>query len=358
MATPTASSGATVKLTEVAKADSPVGLIVHPLTKATYVIEKTGRIRTLSVSGGSASPVSGDVALDIGSQVSSGSEQGLLSAAFSPDGEWLYVDYTDTTGDTHIRAFPFDDRAEGTGTDLLKVKQPFANHNGGQLLVTADGVLWIGLGDGGSSGDPNHNGQNRSTLLSKILRIRPTPRAKKKYTIPPGNLRPNAGLASAKVRPEIWAYGLRNPWRFSIDQGRTVWIGDVGQDAVEEIDTVPVSTVGANFGWSLREGKQAFDGGAKPAGAIDPVYDYSHDDGRCSVTGGYVYRGARLPDLVGSYVFADYCKGALQVFTPGAAEATPLGVDVASPSSFGIDANAELYVLSLDGGIYRLDPAG
>lgn len=353
--TTSASPHPVVRLTQVATAESPVGLLTHPAAATMYVIEKTGRIRAIPASGRPDDPL-GEPVVDLHTEVASGNEQGLLGAAFSPDGRWLYVDFTDTKGDTRIRAYPFTDRASGTGTDLLMVTQPFENHNGGQLLVTPDGVLWIGLGDGGSSGDPNHNGQDRSSLLGKILRITPTPRAKKKYAIPRGNLPKTTGLLASRSRPEIWAYGLRNPWRFSVD-GATMWIGDVGQNAVEEIDAVPLSTVGANFGWPLREGKQAFDGGTKPANSIDPVLDYPHDDGRCSVTGGYVYRGTKIAELVGSYVFADYCNGALQVLGPRASVSAPLGVDVKSPSSFGLDPDGELYVLSLDGAVYRLDPA-
>ena len=348
------SSGA-LKLTLVATADIPVGLIADPVTKTRYVVEKTGRLRPLADDGTLGPP-----ALDLSKQLSLGNEQGFLGAAFSNDGAWLYVDFTERAGDTRIRAYRWaKGAAASSGTDLLAIPQPYANHNGGQLVVSADGVLWIGMGDGGSSGDPNNNAQNTGRLLGKILRILPTPTATKKYRIPPGNIRAARGsLGAAAAAPEVWAYGLRNPWRFSIDQGATVWIGDVGQNAWEEVDAVPVSTVAANLGWRLREGRHAYDGGTKPAAVIEPVYDYSHSSGGCSVTGGFVYRGAAIPSLVGTYVFADYCAGkVLGLNAEAPAETAVLGLAVPSPTSFGVDAAGELYVMSGSGSVYRIDPA-
>ena len=338
-------------LTMITTADTPVGLISHPVTKVRYVIEKTGRLRPIGDDGRLL-----DAVLDLSQSVSGGNEQGLLGAAFSNDGTWLYVDFTNRAGDTRIRAYRWSkDTAATTGTDLLAVPQPHANHNGGQLLVTADGVLWIGMGDGGGAGDADNNAQNKSRLLGKILRILPTPNAVKKYKIPAGNLR--GALGSSRNAPEVWAYGVRNPWRFSIDEGTTAWIGDVGQGDWEEIDSVPATTVGANFGWRLREGAHGFNGGAKPSGGIEPVYEYSHADGGCSVTGGFVYRGRKIPSLVGTYVFADYCAGVilgLDAVSPKTA--TPLGLKVKSPTSFGLDATGELYVTSEEGPVYRIDP--
>ena len=341
-------------LTLITNADTPVGLISHPVTRVRYVIEKSGRVRPITDGGRLLDP-----ALDLSQSVSDGNEQGLLGAAFSNDGMWLYVDFTNRAGDTRIRAYRWAKGAAATsGTDLLAVPQPYANHNGGQLLVTPDGVLWIGMGDGGSGGDPDNNAQNRSRLLGKILRILPTPTAAKKYRIPAGNLRGTDGpLGGSRDAPEVWAYGLRNPWRFSIDERRTVWIGDVGQGDWEEIDSLPVATKKANFGWRLREGAHAFNGGAKPSGVIEPVYEYSHNDGGCSVTGGFVYRGTKIASLVGTYVFADYCAGDLLGLDAAApTRATPLGLKVKSPTSFGLDATGELYVTSEDGPVYRIDP--
>ena len=344
-----------LKLTLVGTADIPVGLVTDPVTKTRYVVEKTGRLRPLADDG-----KLGPASLDLSKQISLANEQGFLGAAFSNDGAWLYVDFTNRAGDTRIRAYRWaKGAAASSGTDLLAIPQPYPNHNGGQLVVSADGVLWIGMGDGGSGGDPNNNAQNTSRLLGKILRILPTPTAAKKYRIPAGNIRAaRSSLGAAAPAPEVWAYGLRNPWRFSIDKGRTVWIGDVGQDAWEEVDAVPVSTVGANLGWRLREGTHAYAGGTKPAAVIEPIYDYAHSDGGCSVTGGLVYRGAAIPSLVGTYVFADYCAGKLLGLKAAApAKAAPLGLEVTSPTSFGVDAVGELYVMSGSGPVYRIDPA-
>ena len=240
--------------------------------------------------------------------------------------------------------------------ELLFVKQPYPNHNGGQLAFGPDGDLYIGLGDGGSEGDPHDNGQSLRTLLGKILRISPRPAGGKPYGIPPGN--PFAGRGDAQ--PEIWAYGLRNPWRFSFDPATgDLWIADVGQDSWEEIDRQPGgSSGGQNYGWNRLEGTHPYHG-QPPSGTVPPVVEYSHDGGACSVTGGYVYRGSALPELRGSYLYGDYCAGWLAaVATSGDSVSQPrqLGVRVPQLSSFGVDQAGAIYALSLDGPIYRLVP--
>jgi glucose/arabinose dehydrogenase len=277
-------------------------------------------------------------------------EQGLLGAAFSPDGTWLYTNHTDTNGDTRITAYPFDGKANVEAkVELLKVDQPYANHNGGGLDVTKDGVLWIGLGDGGSAGDPKGNAQNRKVLLGKMLRILPTPTGAKPYDIPPGN------IDAATGRPEIWAYGLRNPWRFDVDEdSRKVWIGDVGQNKWEEVNVVSQNAKAPNFGWRLREGLSPYERGRKTKEMIDPLFDYRHGNSGCSVTGGVVYRGGELAELVGRYLFTDYCNGTLYSAAFGSAKKTSLGVKADNISSFGTDAKGEVYITSLDGPIYRL----
>ncbi len=197
-----------------------------------------------------------------------------------------------------------------TRRELMVVDQPYRNHNGGQVTIGPDGMLYIGLGDGGSGGDPHGNGQSRSTLLGKILRIDPTPSAGAAYSVPADN--PFVG--EADVRTEIWMYGLRNPWRFSFDRATgDVWIGDVGQDAWEEIDFVPAAdAAGQSTGAGTRsKAPTTSTAGDAPADARDPIFELSHDDGNCSVTGGYVYRGQAIPALHGAYVFADYCVGDL-----------------------------------------------
>ncbi len=339
-----AHAAGTYSLKKIADADEPLQVLANPSSRALFVVEKTGRIRPLENNTLGAS------VLDVHTKVSSGGEQGLLGAAFSPKGDWLYTNNTDSNGDTRITAYPFSTRAdEARAVELLKVDQPYSNHNGGGLDVTSDGVLWIGLGDGGSGGDPKGNGQNRKVLLGKILRIQPTPAATEPYSIPSGN------LTGPGDRKEVWAYGLRNPWRFDVDElSKTVWIADVGQNEWEEINKVPLSRTGANFGWNNREGARAFKGGKRPANAIEPITTYSHSSGGCSVTGGFVYRGTALPGLVGSYLYTDYCQGAIKRITPGSRKPQSLNLRTKSPSSFGTDAAGEIYVTSLDGGIYKL----
>jgi glucose/arabinose dehydrogenase len=331
-------------LKKIVDADEPLQVLATPSSRTLFVVEKTGRIRPFE------NDKLGAPVLDVHNKVSSGGEQGLLGAAFSPKGDWLYTNHTDNNGDTRITAYPFITRAdESNAVELLKVDQPYSNHNGGGLDVTNDGVLWIGLGDGGSGGDPKGNGQNRKVLLGKILRIQPTPMASEPYTIP------SANLTGPGDRKEIWAYGLRNPWRFDVDEvSKTVWIADVGQNEWEEINSVPQSATGANFGWNNREGTRPFKGGKRPAGAIEPIATYSHSSGGCSVTGGFVYRGTALPGLVGSYLYTDYCQGTIKRLAPGSRKPQSIEVGTKSPSSFGTDAEGELYVTSLDGGVYKL----
>lgn len=311
-----------VTLTQVASFDQPVGMALR--AGELYVAEKTGRVRPLS---------GGPPVLDVSGNLSLGSEQGLLGLAFNADGSRLYVNYTDAKGDTHIAEH--DMAAPPTAVhDLLFVDQPFANHNGGQLAFGPDGLLYAGLGDGGSAEDPMDNAQNPDSMLGKMLRFRlPDP------------------------KPEIWARGLRNPWRFSFDR-RTgdLWIADVGQDHWEEIDVdrAPLDA-GRNYGWPQREAGHRLKSPTRPPGAVEPEYEYSHAGGECSVTGGYVYRGRALASLLdGVYLFADFCGGALMGLRDGKAEDLKMHID--SPSSFGEDAAGEVYVLSLSGPVYRLDP--
>jgi len=341
---PPTNNVANAKLTKLATLDQPLAAI--PIRDGLYVAEKTGKVVFLR-NGAVAATV-----LDISGQVSSGSEQGLLGIAVA--GNHLYVDYTDRTGvgNTNVVEYTLDgDRATSPRT-LLQQPQPYANHNGGQVIFGPDGKLYIGLGDGGSAGDPSRNGQNLGTWLGKILRIDPTPSGGQPYTVPADN--PFVGRGGAK--PEIWAFGLRNPWRFTFDRASgDLWIGDVGQDAWEEVDHAPRGQGGQNYEWNLREASHPYNGGTRPAGGVDPVYEYGHDGGNCSITGGYVYRGSRLGGLVGQYLFADFCVG--RVFALSAGGARAIGPVIANLSSFAEDGAGEVYVTSLNGGIYRLDPA-
>jgi glucose/arabinose dehydrogenase len=286
--------------------------------------------------------------LDISTLVSRGMEQGLLGLAFHPAFEtngYFYLNYTDRTGDTHIVRYGLSSDRNvadpGSGVQVLAIEQPFANHNGGQILFGPDGLLWTGTGDGGSASDPLGNGQNPRTLLGKILRIdvdSPSPFA-----------------------PEIWALGLRNPWRFTFDRLTSdLFIGDVGQNRWEEIDFEPAGSGGGrNYGWRFMEGSQCFQpqSGCNDGTLTLPVLEYSHAEG-CSVTGGYRYRGISMPEHVATYFFADFCSGRIwggrQDEATGGWTRTELLDSTLSISTFGEDESGELYLADLAGSVYRI----
>lgn len=318
-----------------------------------FVVEKAGRIRIVSQGALREQPF-----LDISSLVgSSSSEQGLLSVAFHPDyrnNGRFFVDYTDLDGNTVIASYRTgkdpNQADAGSATTLLHIDQPAANHNGGQLAFGPDGYLYIGMGDGGAGGDPWGNGQNRDALLGKLLRIdvnSGTP-----YAIPSDN--PFATTTGAK--PEVWAYGLRNPWRFSFDRETgDLFIGDVGQNAREEVNFQPAKSPGGeNYGWNRMEGNQCYQprSGCDQEGLTLPIIDYGRDDG-CSVISGFRYRGTANPSLTGIYIFGDYCGGhiwGLKQDANGAWQRFSLLDNVSGLSSFGQDDEGELYVTSLDAG--------
>lgn len=353
-APPGALARANTKLTRIVELDQPVAMALRRGDGAVYFAEKGGRIRSVG-SGGA----SGTVVLDISTQVSSGGEQGLLGLAFHPDGSRLYVNFTNRLGDTVVREYGFSNGRANTATarNVLEVDQPFGNHNGGNLLFGPDGYLYIGLGDGGSGGDPQGNAQNVNTLLGKMLRIDPRPSGADPYGIPSDN-----PFVGRNGRDEIWSYGWRNPWRYTFDRSTgDLWVGDVGQNAWEEVDFESATNDGGdNYGWNRMEGAHSFGGRSPPPGHHGPIYEYSNGGGNCAVTGGYVYRGSRIADLRGAYVFADFCAGRLRAFVETDGRATEhrfLGPRVGNLASFGEDRNGEIYVLSLDGGVYRIDPA-
>jgi glucose/arabinose dehydrogenase len=306
---------------------SPVYVTSAPGDPTTlYVVEQPGTIKIVK-----NAQVTGTL-LDIRDRVKSGGEQGLLSVAFSPQyrtNHKFYVDYTDTNGDTRVVEFTRD-RAHAR--QLLFVDQPYDNHNGGQLEFDSKGYLYVGMGDGGSGGDPQNRAQNLKSRLGKLLRVNPSRR----------------GSAW-----QIVGYGLRNPWRFSFDRRNgNLWIGDVGQNSVEEIDYRPASKVGklANYGWPKYEGRAVYDGGrpfTTKAATVWPVETYSHDAG-CSVTGGYV--------VGGRYYYGDFCSGTIWSFKAGNGRLSePVQVGhIGNLSSFGVDGNNTLYAASLDGAIYKL----
>ncbi|HEU4399307.1 MAG TPA: PQQ-dependent sugar dehydrogenase [Actinomycetota bacterium] len=344
---------ARVRLVQVAELQQPVAMAVRPGERALYVAEQTGRVRALR--GGKVDPTP---VVDISDQVTAGGEQGLLGLAFAPDGRFLYLNFTDSAGDSRVVELAMrGGRADpGSLRLLLRIDDPFANHNGGQLAFGPDRRLYIAFGDGGGGGDPLGSGQSLGTLLGKILRIDPRPAGGRPYRVPSGN--PFAGRDGA--RPEIWSYGLRNPWRFSFDPATgDMWIGDVGQNAWEEIDHEPAGSGGRNYGWNRREGLHAFEGD-RPAGAVDPVIEYGREGGACTVIGGSVYWGRRIPGLRGVYLYGDYCAGwvrAARVHGGRVAEQRDLGLSVPSLTSFGVGPDGELYAMSLSGPVYRLSPA-
>lgn len=328
--------GVAVSLTEIARLDQPIDLAVREGFDGLFLAEKGGRVHYLPAPGEDTEPV-----LDISDDVSTGNEQGLLGITFSPEGGHLYVHYTNRDGDTRVDELAMGDAATavdvGTRRTVLEAEQPYANHNGGRLTFGPDDLLYLGLGDGGAGGDPEHNGQDPDALLGKILRFDP-----------------------AGGEPERWAIGLRNPWRFSFDRETgDVWVGDVGQNAWEEIDLITAGTpAGVNLGWNRFEGTHRYEGNNDRTGLLFPVFEYGRDEGQ-SVVGGFVYRGQRA-EWNGVYFFADTYTAVLRVLLNTGAEVLhrDLGVEVPGGlvSSFGEDTDGELYVLSLDGGVFRLDP--
>jgi glucose/arabinose dehydrogenase len=352
-----------VRLEQLGDFDQPLYVTQAPGdAKHLFVVEQTGRVQVLTDTERAAAPF-----LDLSDQVSCCGEQGLLSIAFAPDYQrsgLMYADYTDRSGDTRVveyRRSSSDPLAVDPGSRrvVLRVDQPFTNHNGGLVLFGPDDLLYIGLGDGGSEGDPDRIGQDLGTLLAKILRIDPRPRGGRPYSIPGTN----PFVDQSGARPEIYSYGLRNPWRFSFDRLTEAFsIGDVGQSEFEEVDLVPRGAGrGANFGWSAFEGFARYNEDESAPDAVPPVLAYSHDEG-CSVTGGYVVRDKTLPTLYGRYLYGDYCAGELRSFpaVPGrrATDDRPLGLEVPSLSSFGQDDAGRIYATSLEGPVYRLVPDG
>jgi glucose/arabinose dehydrogenase len=335
-----------VRLTEVATADAPTAGTTGP-GGTVWIAERPGRVRVLGEDG------LGEPVLDISAETTTDGERGLLGIAFDEDFEYLYLSYTDLAGHTMVDqlAMAGGEPRPDTRRTVFRQDQPYANHNGGDLAFGPDGMLYIGLGDGGSGGDPHGNGQDLTTLLGTLLRIDPT--GGDPYAVPPDN--PFVGDPAA--RDEIWAYGLRNPWRFSFDaQTGDLWIGDVGQSGWEEIDRVAAGTgAGANYGWSAMEGTQSYEGGEEPANHVPPVYEYETTGDRCSVTGGYVYHGDAIPALQGAYLFSDYCEGDLRALGTDGGE-TNLGVNAGAAVGFVQGPDLELYVLDLAGPVYRLDP--
>lgn len=324
-----------------------------------FITEQKGRI--LLVKDGTRLS---ETFLDIRERVGCCGERGLLSIAFPPGypaKRYFYVNYTDRAGDTVVSRFRTSkdpDRADPASEELvLAVKQPFANHNGGQLAFGPDGYLYIGMGDGGAANDPFGNGQKMSTLLGKLLRI-DVESGVRPYAVPPSN----PFIGKQGVSPEIWAFGLRNPWRFSFDRGTgDLYIADVGQNKYEEVNVQPAKSKGGeNYGWNIMEGLHCFTRkGCDTTGLVLPAAEYGHDRG-CSVTGGMVYRGRAVPALEGIYLYGDYCSGRIWGMRKSGGQwvVSELLRTKLSLSTFGEDEAGELYAADHDGGgIYRIQPA-
>lgn len=329
--------------------DAPVLLMADPGGGPDLVVEQSGRIVRNDAGHAVVLDITGDVLFD--------GEQGLLGLAFHPEfaeNSLVYVNYVDRSMSTVIEEFTEVDGRfdEGTRRKILTVEQPARNHNGGMISFGPDGYLWIGMGDGGGANDRFNQAQDPTTLLGAMLRIDVDTRTDGAYGIPPDN--PFAdGQGGA---PEVWATGLRNPWRFSFD-GDDLWIADVGQNEIEEINLVDTSETGMNFGWPIMEGTTCFENEGCDAGPfVAPIVEYSHAEG-CSVTGGYVYRGAAIAGLSGHYFYSDFCSGFLRsVSSEGSTKDwTDQTGGIAQVAGFGIGGDGEMYVVSLGGSLFLVE---
>jgi glucose/arabinose dehydrogenase len=321
-----------------------------------FIVEQPGRIRIVENGKLVDKPF-----LDIRNKVGCCDERGLLSVAFHPQyraNGFLFVDYTDKNGDTRVERYsvsPADRNTADPATAklILTIDQPYANHNGGLNLFGPDGMLYIGMGDGGAQRDPRGNGQNRNVLLGKLLRInvdRGEP-----YAIPGGN-----PFAAGGGKPEIWAVGLRNPWRFAFDKtSGFLYIADVGQDRYEELNISPVTAAGVNYGWSTMDGNGCLrNADCSTAGMQTPALVYEHTDGNCSIIGGFVYRGRKIPEIQGQYFYSDYCNSWVKsVSFANGRVGQPrqwMSRSFGNIVSFGEDAQGELYICSQNGRVYRI----
>ena len=344
---------------------SPVFITAAPGdTTRLFVVEQGGTIMIIEDGVTLAQPF-----LDLTDRVVTGGERGLLSMAFDPDfseNGRFYVNYTGAGNATFVSRFQVKSKNPNIALKkservILSIKQPYTNHNGGQLQFGPDGYLYIGMGDGGSGGDPLNNGQDLTSRLGAMLRIDVN---ELPYSIPSTNPFVNPVTSGIIAHPEIWAYGLRNPWRFSFDRETgDLYIADVGQGLYEEINFQPAkSGAGWNYGWNILEGYHPYKiNGRSTAGLVDPVHEYRHVDGNCSVTGGYVYRGKAIKRLKGTYFFADYCSGRIWTFKYSGGKKTAfidrtneMGGPFKFIVSFGEDADGELYFCTLGGTIYKI----
>ena len=345
--------------------EQPISTAVRSGDDSLYIVEKTGRLRAF-VNGAFREPA----VLDIRTLVSTQNERGLWQAAFPPGpASFVYVTYADVQGSWTLAEYPFDGTVAdpAKGRILLSLPHPNDDHYGGSLAFTPDGLLFVGLGDGGGvgtkggAGDVDNNAQRLDRWFGKLLRINPRPSAdgSTPYTVPTENPFASGKVSgvigsATKALPEIFAFGLRNPWRIYLQDDSVLWIADTGQASWEEVNRVTLTQArGANFGWKLREGTRPYKGGAKPRAAIDPVYEFPHTP-RCAVIGGAV---ARTGSLAGSYVHGDLCTGTFYAVRPGRGgkwAGTKLPVQIRAPTSIGLDARGELIVTAYYGTVARL----
>ncbi|HEX3049957.1 MAG TPA: PQQ-dependent sugar dehydrogenase [Aggregatilineaceae bacterium] len=349
------------QLVEVASGFSKPLYVTHAGDERLFVVEQSGKIRIVQ-DGAILEPPFLDVSSIISPEALTGdySERGLLGLAFHPDyaeNGTFFINYTDLNGDTVVARYAVsaDDpnvADPNSVLPILQVAQPYPNHNGGHLAFGPDGYLYIALGDGGSGGDPQGNGQNVGTLLGSILRV--DVNTDQGYLIPPDNPFVN----QSGVQPEIWSWGWRNPWRFSFDrQTGDMWIADVGQNEWEEVNFESAGGPGGlNYGWNAYEASYPYSGAEAASDVVMPILEYSHDEG-CSISGGYVYRGPAIPSLQGTYFYGDWCSGLIWTAQSDASGAWTSTVSLQSGlsiSSFGEDAAGELYVVDYNGTLYRI----
>lgn len=348
----------------------PITLTARSGTNDLFVGERAGIVRrierTFNQRGAERITIQTSPILDISESVSTDGERGLLGVAFSTDGRLLYVSYTDLGGNSVVEQYEIgrSNRVDlDSRRELLRVDQPFNNHNGGHLALGDDGFLYVGFGDGGSANDPDGNGQDPSTLLGTVVRLDPFSDGDSAYSIPAGN----PFLDGGDGAPEVWLWGVRNPWRFSFDRlTGDLWLADVGQDRFEEINFLPVDGAdggrGANLGWAAVEGDELFEGSdGVPDDHTGPIHVISQETGACSITGGFVYRGEVMPLLDGVYVFGDYCTGEISGLRTVDGQVQVVPLSISSPRnqlvSFGEGPEGELYVVQSGGQVLRIEPA-
>ncbi|MBV30714.1 MAG: sugar dehydrogenase [Actinobacteria bacterium] len=315
-----------------------------------FIGNRAGKVWAFSRSGLSANPV-----IDLTSEISTDMDQGLLGMALSPDSNWLYLNHTNKSGTSIISAYRVsDDLVEiGDGVNILLVEQPSAMHNGGDLTFGPDGFLYVSFGDGGGQGDPYGHGQNNSTPLGAILRLQVDPTNWPPHQPAPGN----PFLDTPDTDPRIWATGVRNPFRFSFDRATgNLWLTDLGQQCLEEVNVLKPTEAGVNLGWNGFEGTRVFTTSA-PDNHRRPDFEYRHSSGLCAIMGGFVYRGSKIPNLYGKYVFSDLCSGSIMALSfDSYPRVISLGLQVSQPVGFAENSDGELYVIDMASGLHQIIP--